>query len=372
MAEFEFKMLGLAYYLNKGHYLETADKINVLYNNMKDRKNLVMIPEFADKQEEFNFYLNLQNPITGAFMDDSYPYCSYEGPTGNVLLHLESLSEELEVPLKLKYPLSFLDEINTPDKLKEYLDDVSYIGWIAAKLPESTFHVARDMIRYTSEDAVIRKHNLYTFSSEWNYAMLEWFYDNQDSETGFWGPRSNRTGKLLKVDLHNTASIIKSFVDEGGNNKYPEFPLRYKKELFENTIKVMSSTSPSYNNLAEWHGYRLRNFKGMMLITRYLWKDASEDEKEAAKSLFISVVKAFFKEYFVQTDNAFSYYPDSEHATIDGTGDAVSHFAVLGMLSSEKQKSLWGHFSGTCMDLGESNTQTINDTHLAEILKQQK
>jgi hypothetical protein len=37
-------------------------------------------------------------------MDESYPYCTYTGPTGNVLLHIDALAEALGQPLKLKYP----------------------------------------------------------------------------------------------------------------------------------------------------------------------------------------------------------------------------------------------------------------------------
>jgi len=73
------------------------------------------MPEFRTKEEEFDFYLSLQNPNTGAFMDESYPYCSYTGPTGNVLLHLDALAEETGRTLQLIYPLKYLDQLNTPE-----------------------------------------------------------------------------------------------------------------------------------------------------------------------------------------------------------------------------------------------------------------
>ena len=105
MAEFEYTMLGFAYDLDKGHYLKAASGIRALHKQLKARNGLIKVPRFADKKQELDFYLNLQNPRTGAFMDDSNPYCTYDGPTGNVLLHLEALARETGQPLRLKYPM---------------------------------------------------------------------------------------------------------------------------------------------------------------------------------------------------------------------------------------------------------------------------
>jgi hypothetical protein len=211
MAEFEFKMLGIAYYLDKGHYYTAFARINQLHNQLKTKEGLIKMPEFQNRAEELEFYLNLQNPDTGAFMNEAYPYCTYTGPTGNVLLHLDALATELGKPLKLKYPLKYLDEINTPEKMKAYLDDVSTVGWIASKFPQTTFHNARDVLSLFYEDNTVEKHSLYNVSPEIKQVLLQWFYDNQDPETGFWGPRS-KSGKLMKKDVSNTISIMKAFV----------------------------------------------------------------------------------------------------------------------------------------------------------------
>ena len=91
MAEFEFKMLGFAYELDKGQYAKAISGLRRLHRRLSSRQGLIKVPEFADKGQELEFYLALQNPRTGAFMDDSCPYCTYDGPTQNVLLHLEGL-----------------------------------------------------------------------------------------------------------------------------------------------------------------------------------------------------------------------------------------------------------------------------------------
>ena len=221
MAEFEFKMLGFAYQLDKGRYVEALSGIRRLHKQLSSRAGLIKIPKFSSKEEELEFYLALQNPRTGAFMDDSFPYCTYDPPTQNVLLHLEALAKATGQPLSLKYPLKYLDDINTPQKLTAFLDDVSNVGWLASRFPQTSFVFARELLAYCKEDSVLVRNNLYTFSPEWKQAMLQWFHTYQDPETGFWGPKSRGSGKLLKLDLDNTASIVKAFVDKDGNDIHP-------------------------------------------------------------------------------------------------------------------------------------------------------
>ena len=127
MAEFEFKMLGFLYDLDKGHYFKALTALSDYHTQLKNKENLIKVPEFNSAKDEMNFYLDLQNPKTGAFMDDSFPYCTYNEPTENAILHLENLAKKQGVALKLKYPLSYLDQINTVEKLYTFLDDVAYV-----------------------------------------------------------------------------------------------------------------------------------------------------------------------------------------------------------------------------------------------------
>ena len=128
MGNFELKMLSLAYYLDKGHYFKALSGINKLHKQLEIKENLIKVPEFNNKEEELEFYLSLQNPKTGAFIDDSIPYFTYNEMTENILIHLDALTQEMGRPLQLKYPLKYLDEINTPEKLTTFLDDVSHVA----------------------------------------------------------------------------------------------------------------------------------------------------------------------------------------------------------------------------------------------------
>lgn len=374
MAEFEYKMLGIAYYLDKGHYFKSLSLINQLHKQLETKEGLIKIPKFASKEEELEFYLNLQNPKTGAFIDDAYPLVSFHGPTENVLLHLETLAKETGKPLHLKYPLKYLDEINTPAKLTATLNDWSTVGRIASKFPQTSFHSARDIlslardnINYNEDevDLLIQKYNLYSFSPEWRIAMLKWFYDNQDPETGLWGPKS-KDGKLLKKDINNASSILQAFVDENGNNIHKSFPIRYQNQLFASVLAELSKPLPGNDKLDEWHDWNLKTPKGLRMLTRYLWKNAAQENKEKARELIEKYIKIEFERFYVPEEGSFSYYPNSRHATLDGIGGGFFIFEEIGALSNKKQTELWGSPEENIIDLGvhKRSKLTENDFKL--------
>ena len=341
MGEFEFKMLGLAYLLDKGEYANALVRLRDLHEQLATTEGLIKVPQFENKQQELEFYLSLQDPQTGAFMDASYPYCTYEGPTGNVLEHLEALAKETGQPLRLKYPLKFFDEINTPDTLRAFLDDVSYVGWLGARWPQTSFHIARNHLSYAEEGSILDKNSLYTFSPEWRQALLQWFYDNQDPETGFWGPRSRGDKKLLKLDLNNTSTILRSFVAEGGDDSHASLPLRYKSQAFATALDALSEPMPSDDALDELHEWALAKSKGLKTLLRYLWRDASSEHKKMTRKVLDQYVRVLFDRYYIPHEGAFSFYPNSEHATLDGTGSAVGIFRAMGAFSRARQERLW-------------------------------
>jgi hypothetical protein len=368
MAEFEFKMLGIAYDLDKGHYYTSLARINQLHKQLKTKKDLIKIPKFKSKEEELQFYLNLQNPNTGAFMDESYPFCTYTGPTGNVLEHIDSLSTELGQPVKLKYPLKYLDEINTQEKMKTYLDDVATVGWLVAKLPQTSFHFSRDMLSLFYEESIVEKYKLYNMPSETKETLLKWFYDIQDSKTGLWGPKS-KSGKLMKKDVMNTVSIMKVFVDEEGKNIYKDFPLRYKDELSKSILEEVSKPIPKDDELEEWHEWNLEMSKSTKAILKYLWRDVSKESKEKIKSFLENYITLKFEKFYVPKDGAFSYYPYGEHATIDGTGEYFI-FEKIGALSPEKQEYLWGSPKENIVDLGTYKISNFKSSDLDTLVKE--
>ncbi len=365
MGEFEFKMLGCAYYLDKGQYITAFSMLNKLHQQLKTGEGLIKVPDFADNKEEMEFYLSLQDPETGAFMDDSYPSFLYYEPTLNVVDHLELLAKETGRPLQLKYPLKFLDEINTPDSLKALLNDLSSVGWLGSKLPKTNYMMASCYHSFNE----LERNNLYHFTPEWKRALLEWFYNNQDSKTGYWGPRLNSTGELLNEgDLSPTYKLVTLFVDEQGKNLHSEFPLRYKDEMLLTTLRKLSAPLPENAGMAEIHEWQLTRYHGIKLLTCYLWDGVTPENRRTARTFMEDIVKSKFAMFYLENEGAFAYYPGSKAATLDGTGDAVSLLDVVGVLSNDRQNYLWGTPDQRITDLGSYEVSDLRESDLAAIL----
>lgn len=341
MAEFEYKMLGIVYNLDHGNYHLALSQLNKLDRQLKTRDGLIKVPAFKNKKEEMDFYLLLQNPKTGAFMDDSYPFCTYTGPTSNVLNHLDELSRESGIPLKLKYPLSYLDKISTPYKLKEYLDDVSTVGWIGSRFPQTSFHFARDLLSLIHEDDVIAKYKLYPFSYEWQKCLIKWFYDSQDPKTGLWGPKS-KNGKLRKLDTMNTASILRTFVDRDGNDIFMEFPLRYRNELAQTIFSIDLIALPDDDDTDDWHEWNLCTSKTIRTLFQCLWPGLSDENKKRTIEITRQYLQIKFERFYVSSEGAFSFYPNAEHATLDGSNEMIGTFLNIGCFSEKKYIKMWG------------------------------
>jgi hypothetical protein len=73
LSEFEFKLLAQAYYLDHGQFIKALSGLRKIHKQLTNKENLIKIPEFSGNKEKLNFYRNLQNPETGAFMDGHYP-----------------------------------------------------------------------------------------------------------------------------------------------------------------------------------------------------------------------------------------------------------------------------------------------------------
>lgn len=362
MGGFEFKMLGFGYYLDQGQYRKALAMLSDYHAKLKRKEGLIKIPEFHNKQEEIDFYLNLQNATTGAFIDEEAPFFVYYEASKNVIEHVVSLADSTTAPLKLKYPLTFMDSINTPQSLVQHLDKISYVGWLAAKFPQTTFHFARNLLDATRPDNAFEKYDLYTFSPEWKQAMLKWMYDFQDSASGMWGPKSRKTKALVMYDLNNTKSIVKNFRDKQGNNRYEKFPLRYSEKLFKTSLEQLSEPYPGEGDLAEIHEWNLRQAKGLSMLLRYLWNDASDEDKKRVEKLITRNIDVCFNNYYVANEGAFSYYPNSKKASPDGITNLI--FKEIGAFSYQKQKKLWGTPDKNITDMGEVTLTNFNKSDL--------
>lgn len=363
MADFEFQLLGFAYLLDKGEYRESLARLSDYHHKLQSREGLIKIPAFGSTQDEIDFYLNLQDPDTGAFMDPSAPFCTYYSITENIIGHLDALSDSSTKEIvQLRYPLKFLDRINTPESLTTYLNDVSYVGWLGSRFPQTSFHFARDMFSNAAPDNVIVKNGLYSFSPEWKQAMLQWMYEFQDPETGLWGPKDEKTHVLRKADINNTYSIVKKYRNMDGVDIHPDYPLRFEDELFGSVLSQLSSPMPDLDDLAAIHEYNLEQAKGIKLLLSRLWQNASVEHKVAAKKIIEDFVVLSFENYYMEQDGAFSYYPHSGHATVDGMSNMILN--TTGALSIDRQTKYWGDPASNARDLGTFAVKEITENNM--------
>ena len=114
LAEFEFKMEAALYHLNEGSYWQAYQTLRRIDHELETKEGLQKIPPESSPEELMDFLIKRQAKETGAFMDPEYPYFTFAGPTANVLLTLDTLSRQTGRAVTLKYPLTFLDKISTP------------------------------------------------------------------------------------------------------------------------------------------------------------------------------------------------------------------------------------------------------------------
>ena len=115
------------------------------------------------------------------------------------------------------------------------------------------------------------------------------------------------------------------------------------------------------------HAWTLREGKGITLLTRYLWNDASPENKARARKTFESLLRLKYEKYYIRGEGAFCYYPGSQHATLDGTGSALVNLDDAGSFSAGKQRHIWGGPEQTCANLGQVTAATLTEADLAPL-----
>ena len=361
--DLEFKMLGCAYWLDRGEYYPALNTLSKIHRDMETRTNITKIPVFANATDKLSFYLNLQDPQTGSFLkDNSYPLLSSIGVTANMLNFIEDLSKEAQVPCSLKYPLHFLDSINTPNKLTAFLNDLSTAGWIGAHF-KSVYVEIGELHEFAVD---LERLKLYSFSPDWNDTYLSWCYNNQDPATGFWGVRSRGDNRLLNGgDQTDSEKIIKMFVDISGRDIYPRYPLRYVQAMFTTALNKLSAPMPEEPE--ELHEWIINRDRGVRFLTRYLWNKADAENKHKAADLFGKFVSVRYEKFYIRSEGAFSLYPNASHADLDGTGEAIGMLDLTGALSQKKQTFLWGNFDKTANNYDSKILSVIAESDLHKI-----
>lgn len=342
MGEFEFKMLSSQYHMNAGRYLQAIRTLRGIEAEMQDLQNLKKMPANATPEEQMAFLLDRQDPVTGAFMDRDYPLFSYFAPTCNVVEALMRLSRETGRPLKLKYPLRFLDQIGTPQQLRAYLDSLLYLNSVIARFPGPGPY-GPGVSEIPAFD-VLEEAGVHRFSEPWKKELRRWFYETQDPASGFWGARIGDAGQWRqKKDINSTFHILKLVLTDTGENQDAAFPLRFGDKLARGLLDAMDVPIPE--NTADQHDWGLVQYQGAKMLTQYLWPHLAEAERAEVRQKLRSMLVQNFRLYR-PADGGFAYYTTDTRADVDGTGLATGVLKILGVLPGTwERERLWGRVS---------------------------
>ena len=204
--------------------------------------------------------------------DGSYDHCSEVW-----FLKLDSTMEELEDRASRgeqpKFPLKLLDRINSPEKLRSYLDSV-LISDIRHTGIDNRFELN---IAITAIERLIMGEmgNIYPFNPRLKQALLEYEDEHwQNQETGYWGAwYKQANGEIRKTsDLSVTFHII----------SYRHNDLKCIPEMIRTTLAFKDLEYP-YGWLEEGKKSNHHNYAVARLF-RICWPSMGEAQRELART----------------------------------------------------------------------------------------
>lgn len=339
MAEFEFRMLGIVKKLSDGDYLDAYSTLRELRRQMESGDGLTKMPSDPSAKARYEFLQSRQDPKTGAFMSPDYPAFTYVAPTLNVVEALDGLAKEIGEPLRLRYPLRFLDAIATPEALRAYLDAHLYIGrfW-AEHLPgPGVYGPGISELAYVD---LFETTGTYRFTPAWHAAFRDWLDATQDPQSGMWGARMGTpTAFETKRDANSTYHILHYLLADDGTDRDPAHPLHHADALARSLMQAVTAPMPAGED--EQHAWSLEQAQATQLLTRRLWQHLDE----AGRATVRSALETALTERYRLLDDAkggFAIYLGSP-ADVDGTTTALGFIEATGSLPGTPDRArLWG------------------------------
>lgn len=347
MAEFEFRMLAIVKELSDGDYLDAYSTLSKLRRQMESGDGLVKMPADPSARARYEFLLSQQDPTTGAFMSPDYPVFTFVAPTLNVVEALDGLAKDIGEPLRLRYPLRFLDAIATPEALRAYLDAHLYIGrfW-AEHLPgPGVYGPGISELAYVD---LFEATGTYHFTPAWHAAFRDWLEATQDPVSGMWGARMGTPSAFeTKRDANSTYHILHYLLTDDGADRDPAHPLRYADALAQSLMQAVTAPMPAGED--EQHAWSLEQAQATQMLTRRLWDHLDEARRTAVRS----ALEVALTERYRLIDDAnggFSIYLGSP-ADVDGTSTALGLIKATGSLPGTADRArLWGEVSTPAID----------------------
>lgn len=306
------------------HYevvLGDKEKADIIYKEIRQdlkNKKLPKKPEGSAKQK-VEFMRNIQDKDTGVFTYKKAPFYIQVERAKHILTFLKREG------YKPKYPLKFLNKVDTGKKLKEYFKSVLYnfsknndteLNLVITGLPS------------------IKKTGFHKFSKDWDDAFYECIEMWQDPKTGYWGPWTKENGKIIKwPQLSITFHMIRIYYDKNTLKlNDPRHDLKHKRKIIQTTWKIKNKYFP-YGWL-DWGAWSTHHNFDVAEIFLYLFNKMRKEEKEKVRRLFDRFLKWCLKEN-MKKDGGFVglKYPKSKEATLYTTQFAILMLRAIGYFS---------------------------------------
>jgi len=295
-------------------YLRLAERIEALRKAIDDPANLTAKDE--------------QSPIDGAW---GKWYTEWFFKLIATHEQLSALAESGEQP---KYPLRFLDKINSPDLLKEHLEKllISNPEVDGIKHRRELNETLSVLVRMIIRD----KRNVYNFHSGLRQALLDFLEEARDPKTRYWCDRyATKYSPRCIINLSTTFHII-SYL----NGNITDWP-----KVIETTLSIKDKAWPS-GWLAPC-GYVNHHNMDVVELFRLGWVYADKQQQEAIRKEIKKMLTWCLNNSF-QQDGSFKLIEDEDDNIETSVYYGTSFLVRIGFFN--KKNRFW-----TNEDFSESN-----------------
>lgn len=234
--------------------------------------------------------------------------------------------------LKPKYPLKFIDRVNTSKKLKTYFKSLLFD-------PKVNHEDELNLGFVTLKSFYDQK--LHKFSKDWLSTYYECINIWQDPKTGYWGPWIKRLDKIKKLpELSITFHILEFFYDPETlalrNKKY--YP-KYKKKIIKTTWEI-SNKNYGYGWLERGYWSTHHNFD-VAYIFVLLFDIMNQNEKNSVRRLFNKFLEWCLGKCQQENGGFIGVKPETKEANYFETRRALSFLEKIGYFDEVVYKRIW-------------------------------
>ena len=181
-----------------------ADAANILYTI----NDFIECPR--ERQAWIRVLQSMQNPETGLFTEATHH-------TIHTTAHCVAALELFDA--KVEYPLTALSQYNTPEGIRAFLDGLDWANepWLASHQGAGIYAAMK-----LTDSADL----------DWEKAYFNWFYGNQDPETGLWKKGCVKEGNA-PLFAHIGGSFHYLF-----NIEYAKWPILYANQMVDTCIEL--------------------------------------------------------------------------------------------------------------------------------------